>query len=102
MTRESARWLSPFEGRKSGHLRVTRLEAQPTPSRDRQGQVASCGTFADQCCFQGIYFISNISFVSPTEMSAEASMETGWITHAVKNAWAKPALCGVCAEFDGL
>jgi hypothetical protein len=55
-------------------------------SRDRQEQVARCRAFTDGCCFQVIYFNSNISFLPPAEVSAKASVETGWITHTVKDA----------------
>jgi hypothetical protein len=36
-------------------------------SRHCQGQVAPGGTFPEECCFQVIYFVSNIYFVSPAE-----------------------------------
>jgi hypothetical protein len=47
-----------------------------------------CGTFPDECCFQVIYFVSDISFVARSESAAKPRIETCWLTHAVKNAWA--------------
>jgi hypothetical protein len=60
--------------------------------------------FFGECCFPGIYFVSNIFFSQPRWMPAAALAETSWLTQAVNNAWAKPAakpgFSGVCIEFD--
>ena len=45
--------------------------------------------FVAECCFQVIYFNSNISFVDPIETSLAAGVETLRLTHAVKNAWVR-------------
>jgi hypothetical protein len=49
------------------------------------------GTFFGECCFPGIYFVSNIFFSQPCRMPGAGFAETSWLTQAVKNAWAKPA-----------
>jgi hypothetical protein len=38
------------------------------PSRNRQGQAGARLTFPDECCFQVIYFVANISFVAASEL----------------------------------
>jgi hypothetical protein len=55
-----------------------------------QSSGAGCarGTFPDECCFQVIYFVSNISFSAPSEQGPTAAAESVWLTYAVKNAWA--------------
>jgi hypothetical protein len=63
------------------------LSHQPTRlrhSRDRQRQIALRGTFPKECCFQVIYFVLNISFLAPDQMSPKASVATGCLTRAVK------------------
>ena len=45
--------------------------------------------FADECCFQVIYFNSKISFVAPIETSLKTGVETVRLRHAVKNAWVR-------------
>jgi hypothetical protein len=52
------------------------------------GPAAPGRTFAKERCFQIIYFISNISFVFLRGTAPRPRVETGWLTHAVKNAWA--------------
>jgi hypothetical protein len=71
--------------------------------------VTRCGdvaAFPSRCCFQVIYFISNIFFSLPTQPHPRARVETVRLTRAVKNVWA--ALTGgelesndVEADFGG-
>jgi hypothetical protein len=58
-------------------------------------------TFPDECCFQVIYFNSNISFADPIETGLTAGVETTRLTRAVKNAWVRRAnqhFPEVCAD----
>jgi hypothetical protein len=60
------------------------------------------GTFFGECCFPGIYFVSNIFFSQGRRMPDAGLAETSWLTRAVNNAWAKPAanrrFAGFCAD----
>lgn len=58
-------------------------------SRNRQGGDRCPGTFPDECCFQVIYFNSNISFCFAIETGLTAGLETIRLRHAVKNAWVR-------------
>jgi hypothetical protein len=49
--------------------------------------VAALRRFSGGCCFQVIYFKSNIFFSPPIEASPRARAETARLTHAVNNAW---------------
>jgi hypothetical protein len=56
--------------------------------------------FFGKCCFPGIYFISNISFVSPVPGSRAGGADTPGLTHAVNNAWANGGKAGPFAGFS--
>jgi hypothetical protein len=49
-------------------------------SRDCQGAGRAAGAFPGECCFQVIYFNSNISFVAPIETCLAAGVETTRLT----------------------
>jgi hypothetical protein len=52
--------------------------------------------FLSECCFPGIYFVANIFFLWMHQTPGTGVMETSWLKHAVKNAWANggnPAFC---------
>jgi hypothetical protein len=57
------------------------------PLTQTSASVADMRRFSGKCCFQVIYFKSNISFSPTCQMSPKARVETIWLTHAVKNAW---------------
>jgi hypothetical protein len=84
--RERTFIAAPFSG---NHL--TSLSAPSRPAR----------TFPDECCFQVIYFVSSIFFLTPVELSPKARVETCWLTDAVKNIWATRRFAGFCAGFVG-
>jgi hypothetical protein len=52
------------------------------------GVIAPRRAFPAERCFQVIYFISNIFFVSRAKPARTPTVETARLTHAVKNAWA--------------
>src|SRR6185295_18772183 len=56
----------------------------------RQGPAALCH-FRDKCCFQVIYFVSNISFVPSIETRSATGGETVRLRAAVKNACVRAA-----------
>src|SRR5512138_2864319 len=56
----------------------------PPASRGCQWQARLRGHFVAVCCFPGIYFISNISFVPPNETGFAIAVETGRSVHATK------------------
>jgi hypothetical protein len=62
------------------------------------GTDAALRQFVGECCFQVIYFVSSIFFLTPIEMAAKRRVETGWLRRAVKNAWAKPELPGFAED----
>jgi hypothetical protein len=57
-------------------------------------------TFPDGCCFQVIYFVCSIFLLTPIEVSPAAGVETSWLTHAVKNAWADRHFAGFCTRLS--
>jgi hypothetical protein len=54
--------------------------------------------FPAECCFQVIYFISNISFVPPAGGPWRLRVETIWLTGAVKNVGVR-SVCRFCVNF---
>jgi len=60
------------------------------------GAFGAIRTFPDECCFQVIYFNSNISFLHLIEAGLGPDAETVRLINAVKNAWeetGEPAFC---------
>jgi hypothetical protein len=51
----------------------------------KSATVALLRPFSGECCFQVIYFVSNISSSPPAEVSPTDCVETVRLTHAVKN-----------------
>src|SRR5215218_3051522 len=70
-------WIAPTDPPRTGRLTQS------------SGRRPLCGKFPDECCFQVIYFNSNISFVERHETSLAAGLETIRLRHAVKNAWVR-------------
>jgi hypothetical protein len=69
-----------------------RLPARICPLTQTSASVAVVRRFSGKCCFQVIYFNSNISFSPTRQTNPKARVETIWLTHAVKNARASRLL----------
>jgi hypothetical protein len=65
------------------------------PLTQMSASVAALRRFSGKCCFQVIYFKSNISFSPACQTSPKARVETIRLTHAVKNAWPSRFLAGL-------
>jgi hypothetical protein len=56
--------------KESGRLRIRDTESDAALTQS-SGASRACGTFPDECCFQVIYFVSNISFVAAADEPQE-------------------------------
>lgn len=81
--------LAPDGAGRPGALKSTIWAPALTRSRVCQQHGGLVAYFVAECCFQVIYFNSNISLVPLIETCARPTVETVRLTHAVKNAWAR-------------
>ena len=84
--------------RQALHARPARGRAT---SRDRQGRPLRPARFPPSVVFKSFTLFRNISFVPLIATSPGPGVETAWLRHAVKNAWARPAILHGFGRFDG-